>query len=139
MARASRVLPSCTGPAHHEHALGDLAAELLEFARILEEVDDLRDFLLGLIDAGDVGERDVHLIFSEQARAALAERHGPPAARGALHLPQHVHEDQDQEQRRRELQQQLREEIRLLRRQPLDADVALLQRADQRGVVGSGL
>ena len=39
------------GRADHQHALGDLAAELLELARVLEEVDDLADFLLGLVDA----------------------------------------------------------------------------------------
>src|SRR5262249_5482171 len=31
----------------HEHALGDLATELLELAGVLQEVDDFPDFLLG--------------------------------------------------------------------------------------------
>ncbi len=127
------------GRADHEHALGDLAAELLELARVLEEVDDLGDFLLGLIDARDIGEGDVDLVLAQQARAALAEGHGPAAAGGALHLPQHVDEHQDQQQRRGQLQQQLRREIRLLGRAPLDVDVGLVQRADQRGVVGLGV
>ena len=61
MARASSVLP-VPGRADHQHALGNLAAELLELARVLEEVDDLADFLLGLVDAGDVGEGHVHLV-----------------------------------------------------------------------------
>ena len=108
------------GRADHQHALGNLAAELLELARVLEEVDDLADFLLGLIDARDVRERDVDLVFAEQPRAALAEGHGPAPAGGALHLPQHVDEHQDQQQRRRELQQQLRQEIRLLGRLALE-------------------
>src|SRR5438874_7237798 len=34
-----------SGRADHQHALRDLAAELLELARVLEEVDDLGDFL----------------------------------------------------------------------------------------------
>ncbi len=80
IARASSVLP-VPGRADHQHALGNLAAELLELAGILEEVDDLADLLLGLIHAGDVGEGDVDLILTEQARAALAEGHGTAAAR----------------------------------------------------------
>ncbi len=107
MARASSVLP-VPGRADHQHALGDLAAELLELARVLEEVDDLGDFLLGLIDPGDVGEGDVHLILAEQACPALAKGHGAAPARGALHLAQHVEEDHDQQQCRGQLQQQLR-------------------------------
>ena len=107
MARASSVLP-VPGRADHQHALGNLAAELLELARVLEEVDDLADFLLGLVDAGDVGEGHVDLVLAQQARAALAEGHGAAAAGGALHLPQHVDEHQHQQQRRRQLQQQLR-------------------------------
>src|SRR5207302_253640 len=42
-----------SGRADHQHALRDLAAELLELARVLEEVDDLGDFLLRLVDPGD--------------------------------------------------------------------------------------
>ena len=78
--------------ADHQHALGDLAAELLELAGILQEVDDLDDLLLGLIHAGHIGEGHVDLILPEQARPALAEGHGAAAAGRALHLAQQVHE-----------------------------------------------
>ena len=125
--------------ADHEHALGDLAAELLELARVLEEVDDLADLLLGLIHPGDVREGDIDLVLAQQPRAALAEGHRPAAAGGALHLPQHVEEHQDQQERRRHLQQQLADEIRLLGLARLDAHVRLLERADEGGVVGLGV
>jgi hypothetical protein len=127
------------GRADHEDALRDLAAELLELARVLQEVDDLGDFLLRLLDPGDVGEGHIHLILAQEARAALAEGHGPPPSGCALHLPQHVDEDHDEEQRRRELQQKLRHEIRLLRRTALDGDVRLRQRTDQGREVGLGI
>ena len=38
---------------------GDAPAQALEFLGVLEELDDLHDFFLGLVDAGDVGEGDV--------------------------------------------------------------------------------
>ncbi len=52
------------GRAHHEHALRNLAAQLLELGRVLEEVDDLAHFLLGLVDARDVREGDVDLVLA---------------------------------------------------------------------------
>src|SRR5688572_21722441 len=57
----------------HEHALRNLAAELLELGRVLEEVDDFAHFLLRLVDAGHVGKRHIDLVFTEKTRAALAE------------------------------------------------------------------
>ena len=44
--------------ADHQHAARDAAAELLELRRVAQEVDQLRDFFLGLVAAGDVGEGD---------------------------------------------------------------------------------
>src|SRR5207248_1740459 len=70
--------------AHHQHALRDLAAELLELARVLEEVDDFGDFLLRFLDPRDIREGHVHLILAQEARAALAEGHGAAAAGCAL-------------------------------------------------------
>ena len=70
-----------TGRADHQHAARNLAAEALELARVLEELDDLDDFLLGFVHARDVGERDLHLVLAQQPRATLAERHGPPCRR----------------------------------------------------------
>src|SRR4030095_5090515 len=49
------------GAADHQHALRNLAAQLLELGGVLQEVDDLRDFLLGLVHARDIGEGDADL------------------------------------------------------------------------------
>src|ERR1700735_3503740 len=64
------------GRTDHQHALGNLAPELLELARVLQEVDDFCDLLFGLIHARDIRECDIDLILAQEARARLAEGHG---------------------------------------------------------------
>ena len=73
--------------ADQQHALGNAAAQLLEFLRLAQELDDLLQLFLGLFHAGHVLERDLLLLRGMQARAALAEAQGLVAA--ALHLPHH--------------------------------------------------
>ncbi len=128
-----------TRRADHQHALRNLAAQLLELARVLEEVDDLAHFLLGFVDTGHVSEGDVDLVLAQEPCPTLAEAHGPAATRCALHLPQHVDEHEDQQQRRSELEQKLTDEIRRLRRLADDVHVRLVERADQRRVVRLGV
>ncbi len=86
------------GGADEEAALGDLAAETLEFLRVLEELDDLLQLLLGLVDAGHVIEGHPPLFLGEKPRPRLAEAHGAAAAR--LHLAHEEDPDADQEQHR---------------------------------------
>src|SRR5207237_9852413 len=61
------------GRADEEHALGDLAPELLELGRVLEELDDLAQLLLGLLHARHVLEGDLVLLRREESRARLPE------------------------------------------------------------------
>ena len=68
------------GRADQQHALGDPAADLLELLRVLEELDDLLELLLGLVDAGDVVEGDAAVLLGQKARARLAEAHRLAAA-----------------------------------------------------------
>ena len=83
MALASSVLPQ-PGLAHQQHAARNPPAEALELPRVLEELDDLVDFLLGLVDAGHVVERDVGVLLGghavprppEAAQEAAAAAHG---------------------------------------------------------------
>ena len=124
MARASRVLP-VPGEPDHQHALRNLAAEALELGRVLEEVDDLDDFFLGLFDAGHIGKGHVDLVFAEQPRAALAERHGPAAAAAALHLAHEVHPDTDQQEHREGIDEQADQDVLTLGRSGLDLYIAL--------------
>ena len=82
--------------AHHQDALRDAAAELLELLRLLEELDDLLQLFLGLVHAGDVLEGDALLLVVQELRARLAEAERLVAAR--LHLAQHEDPEADEEQ-----------------------------------------
>ena len=125
--------------ADHEHTFRDLAAKFLELAGIFQEVDDFDDFLLGFLDARDIGEGDVDLILAQEPRAALAEGHGPPAAGGALHLAHEVGPEADENQDREGGDQQLQEHRLLLRRLAAEFDALRLQQADQGAVAGLGV
>ncbi len=103
-----------TRRADHQHAFRNLAAEALELARVLEEFDDLGDFGLGLVDAGHVGKRHADLVFTEQARLALAEGHRAAAAAATLHLAHEVDPHADQQQDRERADQELGEEALFL-------------------------
>src|SRR5229473_8024344 len=81
-ARHQRLARS--GRTHQQHALRNASAELLEFLRLLEELDDLLQLLLGLVHARHVLERDLLLRARRELRLALAERQRLVAA--ALHL-----------------------------------------------------
>src|ERR1700756_5121784 len=84
---------------HEQHALGDLAAEPLKFLWVLEVFDDLFEFLLGLVDPGDVLEGNPPDLFRQKACSALAEAHGTAAA--ALHLAHEKYPNANQQQHRK--------------------------------------
>ena len=65
-----RVLPVPGGPTSR-HALGDARAEGHELLGVLQELDDLGQLLFGLLDPGDVGERDGRLVAGDQARETV--------------------------------------------------------------------
>src|SRR5262245_9837699 len=73
------------GRADEQDALGDLAAELLELLRILEELDDFLKLDLGFFDARDILERHLFLRRRQELRPRLAEGEGLVPA--GLHLP----------------------------------------------------
>ena len=60
----------------------DPTAEPLEPLRVLQKLDNLGDFILGFLDAGHVGERDVRVLLRRQAmpRSAEIAQHPRPAA-----------------------------------------------------------
>src|SRR6185436_14692436 len=84
--------------AHQQDALRDASAELLEFLRFLEELDDLLQLVLGFVDARDVLEGDLLLRARRQLRLALAERERLVAA--ALHLTHEEDPEADDEKER---------------------------------------
>src|SRR5688572_17799442 len=53
---------TCSRRPHHQNALRDLAAELLEFLRIFQKFDDLLQFFLRLINTGNVLECHAFLL-----------------------------------------------------------------------------
>src|SRR5262245_51365210 len=86
-----------------QDALRDAAAELLEFLRVLEELDDLLEFFFGFVGAGDVFKGHFLLLRGEQARAGLAEAESFVAA--GLHLAHEEKAETDQQQERQGVQQ----------------------------------
>ncbi len=80
--------------ADEEHALGQLAAQLGELLRVLEEVDDLLDLLLGLVEAGHVLERELLAVHRLEERGLVL-----PDVEHLLTGPAHPPEDEDPEQR----------------------------------------
>ncbi len=123
------------GRPDQQQALGDLAAEALEFLRILEEFDDFLEFLLGFVDAGDVLEGDATVLLVQQLGARLAEAHGLAAPRLHLAHEKDPYADEQQEREpRNENAEQRRHALVVGRR--ADADAALGEAADERRVVG---
>ena len=91
------------GRADQQHALGDACAERGELLRLLEELDDLLQLLLGFLGAGHVGEGHGRLVAGEHPRPALAEGHGLVV--GALRLAQdHQEQAADQQERQQRAQ-----------------------------------
>ena len=127
------------GRTDHEHAFGDLAAELLKLARILQEVDDFDDLLLGLLDARHVREGDVDLVLAQEACATLAERHGAAAPGCPLHLAHEIGPETDQDQDRERRDEQLQQNRLLFRRLAAKLHALGLQQPDQRAVAGLGV
>jgi hypothetical protein len=101
-ARLSRNRPREEGlagarRADQQHALRHGPAESLVLGRMLQEVDDLGQLVLGLVYAGDVVEGDGRLRLAVALGAALAEPEQPAPAR-RRRPPTEPHEAGDQQQ-----------------------------------------
>ena len=75
--------------ADKQRALGQLGAYLGVFLRVVQEVDDLLERLLGLVLTGHVGKGLARLRLGVDLRAALAEAHSGHIAHVAAHLLYH--------------------------------------------------
>ncbi len=115
-----------------QRALGDLAPQPRELLRVAQELDDLLELLLGLVDAGDVVERDLAVLLGQQLRLGLAEAHRA-AAPAALH-PVHEEDPDADQQQERQPETERRDEARLLLRRGLDLHVILTQVGQHVGV-----
>ena len=121
----------------HQHTARNRAAEVTEFARVFEKVDDLADLLAGLFDARHVGEGDLDGVGLELARAALADRHDAGATGTALHAPHDEDPHAEQQNDRQQREEKLPEEARFPRRYGLNVHAVVDQVADQARVVGA--
>ena len=120
--------------ADQQHAARDAAAELLELLRVAQEFDDLLQVFLGLVDAGDVLERDPALRLGQELGLRLAESHRLAGA--ALHLPGHV-DPQAQEQQHRQHAGDDRQQpvVAVGRRLGGDRHVLLVEGLHEAGIV----
>ena len=107
--------------ADQQRALGDLAAEPRELARVLQIFDDLLKLLARLVDAGDVGEGHAAFLLGQHPGAALAEAHRA-RARVLLHLAHHEEADAEDEQERQRIVEHVEPDARLLLGLDLDRD-----------------
>src|SRR6185369_16013601 len=82
-----------TRRAYHEDALRDAAAEFLEFFRILQKLDQFRNFFDGFLDAGDIFKGDLVAVLGQQPGLALAKAQG--AFAGDLDLSDEEKPEQD--------------------------------------------
>ena len=87
------------GVAHHQHAARNAPAQLLELARVAQELDQFGDFFLGLVATGDIGKGHGVGGLIQHARLALAEGERAALA-AALHLAHEEYPDADQQQHR---------------------------------------
>ena len=96
------LAPSRGGPTSST-PLGYAGAEAEEAFRVLEELHDLLELLLGLVGPGDVGEAHAGLVADLHARAASSEAEG--LIRVALGLPHDEEEHGPEEYERQEVEQ----------------------------------
>ena len=87
-----------------QHALGNAPAELLEFLRVFQELDNFLQLFLGFVRAGDILERGFLLLRGQQTRAGFAEAQRLVSA--GLHLPHHEDPESHQQKQRRGIQQE---------------------------------
>ncbi|MNU56507.1 hypothetical protein D3C71_456040 [compost metagenome] len=121
----------------HQHAAGNAAAQFLEFARVLEEVDHFVDFFFRFVATGDIGEGDGVAGFIHHARLRLAERECPALA-AALHLTHEEYPHADQQQHGEPGNKNSLQERRFLRRTHIEMHAIVAQVADQALVEAGG-
>ena len=93
--------------ADEQHAFRNPAAQVRVLLRVLQELDDLLELLLGFVDAGHIREAHFHFIVRVNLRFAARERHHP--AFRAAHAPEEEAPDGDQEDDRDDPAEQLRQ------------------------------
>ena len=123
------------GRADQQRTLGNLAAQLGEFGRVLQKFDDFFQLLARFIDAGDVLKRYLAVLFGEQLGLGLAKAHRAAGAAAFLHLSQHEKSDADDQDEGKRLHQQILPDARLILRHAAGFHAIGFQKLVQAGVV----
>ena len=97
------------GRPDQEDALGDARAEAAIFLRVLEEADDFRQFLLGLVDPGDVVEGRLGVGLDKDLGLAAPDRHQAAEALAIGDATEPEDPDAEEQQGRNDPRQQRRE------------------------------
>ena len=135
---------SGTRRSDQQDAARNARAQGRELLRVLEELDDFDQLLLGLFDAGDVREDDRRPVRREEPGAALAERHRLVVR--ALRLAHEEDEDADQQERRQDEGQRSQPgapaagwlELEQSRRQVRGIDAVVLEHGEEVGLGRDG-
>ena len=126
---------ACAGRADQQHALGDACAQGGKLLRLLEELDDFLQFLLGLVVAGDVDKSNCRPVARKHTGAALAKAKGLVAR--TLRLAHDEKEEGAQQRQGHERQEHVAPDIPELRIG--DADFNLAQLLGRHAKVGQGV
>ena len=129
-ARASNVLPVPGGPTSST-PFGGRPPSRPYRDRVLQEIDDLDQLVLGLVDAGDIGEGDLGLLLDIDPGAALADLH-QPAEPALPHAPDREHPDPDKKDRRQDPGQEIAQPVAL--DDPAIGDAVLVQALGEVGI-----
>ena len=97
------------GRPDQKDALRDARAEPAVFLRVLEEADDFRQFLLGLVDPGDVVEGRLGVGLDEDLGLAAPDRHQAAKALAIGEATEPEDPDAEEQQHRNDPGQQRRE------------------------------
>ena len=91
--------------ADEQRALGNFAAKARELLRVAQKLDDFLQFLLCLVNSGNIVECHSPLLLAQKLCAGLSKAHRASAA-AALHPVHEIYPDPDQNNERQEGYQQ---------------------------------
>ena len=121
---------------NQEYALGDARTQRHELLRLLEEFNNLLQFLLGFIGSGDIAERNGRPVADEHAGFALAEGEGLVVA--ALALAEEKEKKAGDQEEREEVDDQSKPVARIRRRLHVDLYLGQTFFRDAHALQGPG-